>query len=290
MNDAETLPETLFTRAAIEAGVVPDSVSRRALQSGGYPYPARMPRKPYMRTLEALQIELLKLQRHVAREKIKLVIVFEGRDAAGKGGTIKRVTQHLNPRQARVVALTKPNDRERGQWYFQRYVDHLPTGGEIVLLDRSWYNRAGVEPVMGFCTPQESAQFLEEVPRFEEMLVRDGTRLVKFWLEVGREMQLTRLHDRHADPLKQWKLSEMDLEGVARWHDYTAMRDRMFQASDRALTPWTIVRANDKRRLRLNVIRHVLDRLDYADKRRDAVTQTDPDIGLTPEAYFSTDM
>ena len=193
---------------------LPDSIKKNAISSGNYPYDKRMGRKKYERQLLALQFELRKLQAHIRKNRLRLVILFEGRDAAGKGGTIKRFMQHLNPRHAHVVALSKPTETERGQWYFQRYTCHLPTAEDISLFDRSWYNRAGVEPVMGFCTPEQTQRFLIEAPAFEKMLVRDGIHLFKFWLTIGREMQLKRFHDRQHNPLKVWKVSPIDLKAI----------------------------------------------------------------------------
>ncbi|GGE35247.1 polyphosphate kinase 2 [Agaricicola taiwanensis] len=241
----------------LDAQPLPKAIEKRAFRSGGFPYPA-MKRKPYEKELRRLQIDLLKLQAQLHSSGRRLVVVFEGRDSAGKGGTISRFTQHLNPRSARVVALPKPSDVERGQWYFQRYVSHLPTSGEIVLFDRSWYNRAVVEPVMGFCKPADTRRFFHEAPRFEAMLIESGIILIKFWLTVGREMQLTRLHARRHDPLKQWKLSPIDYAGLPKWEAYTEAAEAMFDATHTAEAPWTVVRANDKRRLRIACLRHVL--------------------------------
>jgi len=206
------------------------------------------------------------------------VPVFEGRDAAGKGGVIKRFMAHLNPRQVRVVALPKPTDRERGQWYFQRYVEHLPTAGEVGLFDRSWYNRAGVEPVFGFCSLEETAEFLEEAPKFEAMLVRSGLRLFKFWLTIGREEQLRRLHARRHDPLKHWKLSPIDLKAIEKWDDYTRARKTMFAETDTTVAPWAVIKANDKRRARINAMQHLLSELPYDHKDETLVAEADPRI------------
>ncbi len=242
----------------LDAPRLPRKIEQKAFASGGYPYPEAMKRKRYERELEALQIDLLKLQAAIQTSGERIVIVFEGRDSAGKGGTIKRFMQHLNPRHARVVALPRPSDVESGQWYFQRYIAHLPTRGEMVLFDRSWYNRALVEPVMGFCTPQDTARFFSEAPRFEAMLAESGIRLIKFWLTVGREMQVRRLHDRRHDPLKQWKLSRIDYDGLPLWDDYTQAARTMLAATHTPAAPWTVLRANDKRRLRIAALRHVL--------------------------------
>ena len=223
---------------------------RRAFETGEYPYKSKMRRTHYEKQLRALQIELLKLQAYIKEAGLRLVIVFEGRDAAGKGGAIKRFTQHLNPRGARVVALEKPNDRESGQWYFQRYIDHLPTAGEIVLFDRSWYNRAGVERVMGFCSGSEYLEFMRQAPDFERMLVRSGISLHKLWFSVGREAQARRFKARETDPLKQWKLSPVDRASLNKWDEYTEAKEAMFFYTDTADAPWVIVKANDKKQNR----------------------------------------
>ncbi|MGE0845008.1 MAG: polyphosphate kinase 2 [Flavobacteriaceae bacterium] len=257
---------------------LPAWIEENAFRSGDYPYDKRMKRKKYDRRLTKLQIEMLKVQRWLDEERRRLVVVFEGRDAAGKGGTIMRMMQHLNPRHAHIAALTKPTEEEQGQWYFQRYVRRLPTAGDMTVFDRSWYNRAGVEPVMGFCTPEQTAQFLREAPKFETMLTDDGIILAKFWLNVGREMQLKRFHDRRHDPLKTWKLSEVDLKGLSHWDDYGRARDAMMQATHTDNAPWTVVKSNDKLRLRLNVLRSLLARLDYSDKDADAIGEVDPKI------------
>lgn len=255
--------------------VLPEWIERRALGAGDYPYDETLKRKTYEAELERLQIELVKLQRHVSVEGRRLVLVFEGRDAAGKGGAIFAFRQYLNPRNARVVALPKPTEIQQGQWYFQRYVEHLPTHGEIVLFDRSWYNRAGVEPVMGFCTEAEHRVFLDTVHDFEQMLIDSGLVLFKFWLNIGRATQLERFFERRHNPLKIWKLSPIDYIAMHKWNDYTRARNEMLDASHKRSTPWAIVRANDKRRARLNIIRSVLHRLDYPGK--DASVATAPD-------------
>ncbi|GAB4226191.1 MAG: polyphosphate kinase 2 [Methyloligellaceae bacterium] len=260
----------------LEQPELPEEIEAGAMQSGGYPYPRRMRRKAYERELRLLQIELLKLQRWMRESGARLVILFEGRDTAGKGGTIKRFMEHLNPRHAHVVALSKPTETERGEWYFQRYVAHLPTAGDMALFDRSWYNRAGVERVMGFCTMEQVRAFLREAPEFEAMLVRDGIILVKLWLTIGRAMQLKRLHARRHDPLKHWKLSPIDLKSIPRWDDYTAARDDLFEHTHTPHAPWTVIRSNDKRRARLNAIRHVLTLIDYEGKDAEAVGAPDP--------------
>ncbi|MEV0392573.1 polyphosphate kinase 2 [Polymorphospora rubra] len=241
-----------------------------------YPYDHRLGREEYDQAKRRLQIELLKLQEWIKESGERLVILFEGRDAAGKGGTIKRFMEHLNPRGAQVVALNKPNERESSQWYLQRWIRHLPAGGEIVLFDRSWYNRAGVERVMGFCTRREYLEFLRQAPEFERMLVRSGLRLVKFWFSVSQNEQRTRFAIRQVDPVRQWKLSPMDLASLDRWDDYTEAKEAMFFWTDTADAPWTVVKSNDKKRARLEAMRHVLARFDYAGKDPDAVGTPDP--------------
>jgi polyphosphate kinase len=241
-----------------------------------YPYDTRLSRTEYELTKRLLQIELLKLQKWIKKSGQRLVILFEGRDAAGKGGTIKRFTEHLNPRGAQVVALEKPTERERTQWYFQRYVAHLPSAGEIVMFDRSWYNRAGVERVMGFCTPAEYLEFMRQAPEFERMLVRDGIRLVKFWFSVSRGEQYTRFVIRQVDPVRQWKLSPTDIASLDRWDDYTEAKEAMFFYTDTADAPWTVVRSNEKKRARLEAMRHVLSRFDYPDRDEEIATPPDP--------------
>jgi polyphosphate kinase 2 len=253
-------------------------VQQQQFEDGPYPYDEKMKGKEYEELLTPLQIELVKAQRWIKDTKQRVLIILEGRDAAGKGGTIKTITEHLNPRGARVVALLKPNETERGQWYFQRYVNHLPTTGEIVLFDRSWYNRAGVELVMGFCTPNEYLEFTRQAPGMERSLIQSGTRLFKIWLAVSRKEQLRRLEARRKDPLKQWKLSPMDLESINKWDDYTAARDRMFYYTHTPEAPWTVVRSDDKKRARLNVMRFILSQLPYADKDEEVVTPPDAKI------------
>ena len=225
---------------------------------------------------EYLQVELLKLQRWVKETGRKIVILFEGRDAAGKGGTIRRFMEHLNPRGARVVALPKPSDVEAGQWYFQRYVAHLPTKGELVFFDRSWYNRAGVEPVMGFCTKEEYENFMREVPDFERSLIRSGITLIKFWFAVSREEQLKRFREREVHPLKHWKLSPIDRASIDRWDDYTRASQQMFNRTDTADAPWIIIKSDDKLRARLNAIRVLLHTVEYEDRDLKAVGEIDP--------------
>lgn len=231
-----------------------------------FPYDEKMDNQAYEKELKTLQIELLKLQRWVKEEKKRILIIVEGRDAAGKGGCIKRFMEHLNPRGAKVVALEKPTEVERSQWYFQRYFKHLPSGGEITLLDRSWYNRAGVERVMGFCSNSEYVQFLHQTPIIEQMLVEDGILLFKFWFSVSREMQLSRFASRQQDPLKQWKLSPIDVQSLDKWEEYTKAKEAMFLHTHKQQTPWTLIRSDDKKRARLNMIRAVLSEIEYTGK------------------------
>ncbi|MBT2896916.1 polyphosphate kinase 2 [Streptomyces sp. McG3] len=241
-----------------------------------HPYDRRVRRREYEREKRFLQIELLKLQRWVRESGQRLVVLCEGRDAAGKGGTIQRFTERLNPRGARVVALEKPTERESGQWYFQRYVAHLPTAGEIVFFDRSWYNRAGVERVMDFCTPEQYRHFLKQAPQFERMLVDDGVLLVKFWFSVSRGEQRTRFAIRQVDPVRQWKLSPTDVASLDLWDEYTAAKVEMFRATDTAYAPWTVVKNNDKKRGRLEAMRSLLWRFDYDSKDEKGVGAPDP--------------
>jgi polyphosphate kinase 2 len=241
-----------------------------------YPYPQRMSREQYDREKRPLQIELLKLQKWIKATRRKLLILFEGRDAAGKGGTIKRFTEHLNPRGASVVALEKPNERESTQWYYQRYIQHLPAAGEIVMLDRSWYNRAGVERVMGFCTRPEYLEFMRQTPELERMLVRSGIDLVKFWFSVSRKEQRTRFAIRQIDPVRQWKLSPMDLASLDKWDEYTEAKEAMFFYTDTADAPWIVVKSNDKKRARLEAMRYVLGLFDYDDKDPEVARGSDP--------------
>ncbi len=228
----------------------------------------QVPRKPYEKELYRLQAELMKVQEWVRAEGARIVVIFEGRDAAGKGGTIKRVTQYLNPRVARIAALPAPTERERSQWYFQRYVSHLPSAGEVVLLDRSWYNRAGVEHVMGFCTKEEYHRFLHQCPIFERLLVEDGILLRKYWFSVSDEEQERRFRARLHDPMRQWKLSPMDLESITRWEDYSRAKDEMFVHTDIPEAPWYVVESQDKRRARINMISHLLSTLPYHEVQR----------------------
>jgi len=241
-------------------------ILEKAFASGGYPYTEKLKTKTYEQELRLLQIELLKLAIWAQEVGERFVLIFEGRDAAGKGGTIKRFMEHLNPRHAHVVALAKPTEAERGQWYFQRYINHFPTAGDMALFDRSWYNRAGVERVMGFCTPDQVQEFYAEVPDFEHMLVRSKLRLFKFWLTIGQEEQLRRFHGRKTDPLKHWKLSPIDYAAIGKWDEYTKAKDDMFSQTHTEHAPWTVIKANDKKRARLNAMRVVLNAFDYTDK------------------------
>jgi len=264
-----------------------DSHATRDILSDAYPYRKRMRKKAYKAELYALQLELAKLQADVRATGKRVVVVFEGRDAAGKGGTIKRFRENLNPRVARIVALSKPTDREAGQWYFQRYIDHLPTAGEGVLFDRSWYNRAVVEHVFGFCTSAERAVFFRQLPRFETLLIDENIHFVKIWLSVSRPEQLLRFLRREKDPLKQWKLSWIDVEGLRRWDAYTAAIAEMFERSHSPSAPWTVVLTDDKRRARLAAIRAVLQGIDYAGKDHAVVAAPDPRICGGPDLWHA---
>jgi polyphosphate kinase 2 len=257
---------------------LPEILKLNALTGDGYPYGSRMKRKAYEKELRTLQIELLKLQRHFLATGQRMVCLFEGRDAAGKDGCISRVLQHLNKRHARAVALAKPTETERGQWYFQRYVSHFPTRGDIVLFDRSWYNRAGVERVMGFANEDEVADFLREAPQFESMLVRDGIHLFKFFLRIAQPTQMVRFHARRHDPLKTWKLSPIDIEAIEKWDEYSRAHADLFRFTHTPTCPWTVIRANDKRRARINVLRKILHDMEYEGKNSDAITAPDPEI------------
>ncbi|MBA3446751.1 MAG: polyphosphate kinase 2 [Pseudaminobacter sp.] len=257
---------------------MPKWISKRALKSGGYPYDEKMPKDEYKETLERLQIELVKLQYWMQDNGHRVLIVFEGRDAAGKGGTIDAMRAYMNPRRARNVALTKPTETERGQWYYQRYIAHFPTAGEFVTFDRSWYNRAGVEPVMGFCTPEQHTHFLDETPRFEQLITNEGIHFFKFWLDIGREMQMKRFHDRRHGALTSWKFSPIDIAGMSKWSAYGEMRDLMVERTHSPHAPWTIIRSNDKRRARLAAIRRVLTSLPYTGRDLSAIGKPDPRI------------
>jgi polyphosphate kinase 2 len=278
-DDAAMLRQVLLrgsTAASDRRKTNPDTELAADWRDGGYPYKNLLSRKCYEKQKYHLQVELLKVQAWVKAKKKKVVILFEGRDAAGKGGTIKRFMEHLNPRGARVVALEKPSDVERGEWYFQRYVAHLPTAGEIVFFDRSWYNRAGVERVMDFCTDDEYREFMRQAPEFERSLVRSGVYLIKFWFSVSREEQRRRFEERKAHPLKQWKLSPIDLSSLDKWDAYTKAKEAMFFNTDTADSPWTVIKSNCKKRARLNAMRHVLHRLPYSNKDVDAIGPLDP--------------
>jgi polyphosphate kinase 2 len=253
----------------------PDAI-RRVFENGEYPYKQKVDRKSYERHKAELQVELLKAQEWVKTSRQKVVLLFEGRDAAGKGGTIKRFTEHLNPRGARVVALDKPTEREQSQWYFQRYVEHLPAGGEIVLFDRSWYNRAGVERVMDFCSPRDYLEFMRQAPEVEGMMVRSGIHLFKYWFSVTRKEQLKRFNSRENAPLKKWKLSAIDRQSFDKWDDYTEAKEAMFFYTDTADAPWTIVKSDDKKRARLNCMKHFLSSLPYPGKDNHVVGRPDP--------------
>ncbi len=267
---------------------LPDWIIDNAQQSGGYTYTKRLKRGKYEKTLLALQGELVKLQAWLQETGERAIIVFEGRDAAGKGGTINSFREYLSHRHARTVALSKPSETERGQWYYQRYISHFPTDGELVMFDRSWYNRAGVEPVMGFCSEEQHTKFLEETPDFEKMISRDGIHFFKFWLNVGQEMQLKRFHDRRHNPMKSWKISPIDLKAMNKWADYTKARDEMLEATHRDISPWTIVRSNDKRRARINAIRHVLLNVPYAGRDMEIIGETDDEILGSGPRFFNS--
>ena len=258
-------------------------------RNGTYPYKTRIKTAVYERHKKELQVELLKVQNWVKQTGQRIVALFEGRDAAGKGGTIKRFMEHLNPRAARVVALEKPTDHELGQWYFQRYVKHLPTTGEIVLFDRSWYNRAGVERVMGFCSSLEYLEFMRQVPDLERMLSRSGIHLFKYWFSVTREEQEKRFASRTGDPLKQWKLSSIDEESRDKWIEYTQAKESMFFYTDTADAPWTVIKSDDKKRARLNCMQHFLSSLDYPDKNEHVLHGPDPLIVGTPSQVIEKD-
>jgi polyphosphate kinase len=290
VEDQPVVPEPVAAQAVDDAaGAVPKPVRHRVsrkisdaeklrltFEQGKYPYPRKMARKLYEIEKAKLQAELLKVQIWAQETGQKFVILMEGRDAAGKGGTIKRFMEHLNPRYARVVALSKPGERELGQWFFQRYIEHLPTKGEIVFFDRSWYNRAGVERVMGFCSPTEYLEFMREAPELERMLVRSGIQLYKYWFSVTQDEQRARFSSRETDPLKRWKLSPIDKASLDKWGDYTEAKEAMFFYTDTADAPWTVVKSNDKKRARLNCMRHFLSSIDYPGKDASVVGQPDP--------------
>ncbi len=277
-DDAAAIRQMLESDADVltKSAPGPDEELADDWRTGGYPYKNLMLRRNYEKQKYGLQVELLKLQAWVKETRQRVVILFEGRDAAGKGGAIKRFMEHLNPRGARVVALEKPTETERGQWYFQRYVSELPTAGEIVLFDRSWYNRAGVENVMGFCTRKEYDEFMRQAPQFESHLVRSGVHLIKFWFSVSREEQRRRFKERKAHPLKQWKLSPVDLASLDKWDDYTKAKEAMFFDTDTADAPWTVIKSDCKKRARLNAMRYVLHKLPYTRRDIQAIGKLDP--------------
>ena len=279
--DPAPAPELTAESAAqaVAAGrfpMVTSDLIRQTFENGAYPYEGKVDRRDYEREKARLQAELLKVQKWVKETGQKFVLLFEGRDAAGKGGTIKRFMEHLNPREARVVALGTPTTKEKGQWFFQRYIEHLPTAGEMVLYDRSWYNRAGVERVMGFCTPNQYLEFMRQAPEFERMLVRTGIQIYKYWFSVTQDEQRRRFEARELDPLKQWKLSLIDKASLDKWDEYTEAKEAMFFYTDTADAPWTIVKSNDKKRARLEAMRHFLHSLEYPGKDHGLVTRPDP--------------
>jgi polyphosphate kinase 2 len=274
------------SRFDIDDPKLPKWIDDAALASGGFPYGKKLDREAYEDELRLLQIQLRLLQSHIQSKGERLVCLFEGRDAAGKGSTISRFMAHLNPRAARAVALSKPTDIERGQWYFQRYVAHLPSAGNITLFDRSWYNRAGVERVMGFCNAGQLADFLREAPQFEGLIARDGVYVFKFYLDIGREMQLKRFHERRHDPLKTWKVTEIDIAAISKWDEYTKAKEDIFHFTHTAATPWTVIKANDKRRTRLETMRVVLSAIDYAGKDKKAVGAPDPKLVGAGHGFF----
>lgn len=267
----------------IDDPVLPRWVEEGAFSSADYPYEDKYDRDAYEDELRILQEELVHLQYWLLDRGQRIIAVFEGRDAAGKGGAIKRLTAYLNPRHVHLAALPKPSDREQGQWYYQRYIPWFPSEGEMTVFDRSWYNRAGVEPVMGFCTEDQYRHFLQETPRFEDSICRENIHFFKFWLNIGQEMQLKRFHDRRHDPLKIWKLSPIDLRALEKWDEYTEARDRMMRLTHSHLAPWTVIMANDKRRARLNVLRHLLGSLEYDGKNASRIPACDKKICGGPE-------
>jgi polyphosphate kinase 2 len=277
--EAKALLQTLLAHqeaVARRQPIAPDEELSDDWRQGGYPYKNLLSRKSYERQKYRLQVELLKLQAWVKTTGQKIVVLFEGRDAAGKGGTIKRFMENLNPRGARVVALDKPTEAERGEWYFQRYSAHLPTNGEIVLFDRSWYNRAGVERVMGFCTQQEYLEFMRQCPEFERMLVHSNVQLIKYWFSVSRKEQRRRFKERRLHPLKQWKLSPIDMASLDKWEDYTKAKEAMFFYTDTADAPWTVIKSDCKKRARLNALRYLLHTMPYANKDLERIGPVDP--------------
>ncbi len=280
-------PSNAYPDFNIDDPVFPKDLEDRAFKSNGYPYDKKLKREPYEEQLQALQLQLIKLQNHVESAGERVVAIFEGRDTSGKGGCISRILERINPRHSRSVALSKPTEAERGQWYFQRYVAHLPTKGDIILFDRSWYNRAGVERVMGFCTKEQTAQFLRDAPEFEGLLVRDGFRFFKIYLTVGREMQLKRFHERRHDPFKQWKVTDVDLAAIGKYDDYSAAEIDMLKATHTATSPWTVINANDQRRARLEAMRVILSALDYEGKDKDAIGAIDPKLTMSGADYLA---
>jgi polyphosphate kinase 2 len=284
---AKADPPDAYAGFDLEDAKLPERIEERALASGNFPYDDKLKRKVFEEELVLLQLELLKLQIHVEAAGERIVVVFEGRDASGKGTCIRHFLERLNPRHARSVALSKPTEAERGQWYFQRYVEHLPTRGDIVLFDRSWYNRAGVERVMGFCTPEQTADFLRDAPELEALWVRDGIRLFKFYLTIGREMQLKRFHERRHDPFKKWKITPIDLAAIKKWDEYGKAEADMFRFTHTATSPWIVIHANDQRRARLEAIRAVLLAVDYPGKDRKAVGHSDSKISGAPAGLIA---
>jgi len=286
-NDPKNMKTAMPYHFDIENPELSPKIAERALDSGGYPYSEKLKAKVYKKELLALQLELLKLQEHIQASNERLVIIFEGRDTSGKGSCIRRFMARLNARHARSVALPKPTEAERGEWYFQRYVGHLPTKGDILFFDRSWYNRAGVERVMEFCSEEQVSAFLRDAPEFEALLVRDGIRLFKIFLTVGREMQLLRFHERRHNPFKRWKITDIDLSAIDKWDDYTEAQHDMFRFTHTAISPWTVVRANDQRRARLESIRVVLSEMVYAGKDESVIGKPDPLIvGSGPDFFY----
>ncbi|MDG1118596.1 MAG: polyphosphate kinase 2 [Flavimaricola sp.] len=282
------MPEQ-YPITGVDKTSIPDAdPSPTGYEQGEYPYADRLGRVAYEKEKAALQVELLKVQYWLQETGQKVVMLFEGRDAAGKGGTIKRFAEHLNPRNARVVALNKPSDEERGQWFFQRYIKHLPTSGEMVFYDRSWYNRAGVERVMDFCEPHEYHEFMRQTPEFERMLVRSGIVLFKYWFSVTQEEQKRRFASRETDPLKRWKLSPIDRASLDKWDHYTEAKEAMFFHTHTADSPWTVVRSNDKKRARLNCMKHFLSQLDYPDRDETVAQPPDPEIVLPANTIVRT--
>jgi len=277
-----------YSKFDLENPELPPEVEARAFTSGGYPYDEKLKRKAYEEQLLELQLELLKLQSDMEAARERVVVLFEGRDTSGKGGCIARILERINPRHSRSVALSKPTETEQGQWYFQRYISHLPTKGDMVLFDRSWYNRAGVERVMGFCTEDDVARFLRNAPEFEALLVRDGIRFFKIYLTVGREMQLKRFHERRHDPFKQWKVTEIDRAAIGKYDDYSRAEKEMLTFTHTTTSPWTVINANDQRRARLEAMRVILGAIDYSGKDAKAVGSVDPKLTMSGADYLKT--